>query len=89
MRRVLFHYRRKQFFVKTMRMLLLLRQGMLSPFSFYMYVCFVLTIFISFVVLCCKFLGLAMVLAKFCCQAMCNFCSRRKILRKKKKKKKC
>ena len=59
----------------------------LSPFSFYMYVCFVLTIFISFVVLCCKFLGLAMVLAKFCCQAMCNFCSRRKILKEKKKKK--
>ena len=57
----------------------------LSPFSFYMYVCFVLTIFISFVVLCCKFLGLAMVLAKFCCQAMCNFCSRRKILKEKKK----
>ena len=56
----------------------------LSPFSFYMYVCFVLTIFISFVVLCCKFLGLAMVLAKFCCQAMCNFCSRRKILKEKK-----
>ena len=51
-----------------------------------MYVCFVLTIFISFVVLCCKFLGLAMVLAKFCCQAMCNFCSRRKILKEKKKK---
>ena len=26
-----------------------------------------------------------MVLAKFCCQAMCNFCSRRKILKEKKK----
>ena len=24
-----------------------------------------------------------MALAKFCCQAMCNFCSRRKILKKK------
>ena len=53
-----------------------------------MYVRFVLKyLFIYFFdVSCCNFLGLAMALTKLCCQAMCNFCSRRKILKEKKTK---
>ena len=52
-------------------------------------ICLVLTTFFIFVVvLCCNFLGLAMALAKFYCQAMCNFFPRRKILKERKRKRK-
>ena len=53
---------------------------------FILYVCMfgINYFFIFLVVLCCNFLGLAMALAKFCCQAMCNFFPRRKILKEKK-----
>ena len=55
-------------------------------FSICMRVLYSLSFYLFFDVSCCNFLGLAMDLAKFCCQAMCNFRSRRKILKEKEKK---